>query len=110
MIECLKFKPIAKGALIGYADLYIEKMGIEIYGCAVFQSGNRKWLSMPSREYKDPQGATKYLSIVRFRDKNHMDAFSDAAIQAIDQFRAQQPQVVPMAHGAYGMPDENIPF
>ena len=96
MIECVKFKEINKNSLYGYADFWVEKMGLEIYGCAVFQIDGRKWISMPSREYKDADGNSKFIPILRFRQKAHMDAFSKQGFFAIKQYMKRQKENPPV--------------
>ena len=49
MIECLKYKPINKGSLLGYADIFVPKMGLEIFGCSLHQKDGRRWVNFPSK-------------------------------------------------------------
>ena len=85
-IECLRYKSYTKGSLQGFADLYIPKTGLEIYGCSIHQKDGRKWLNMPSKEYQNDDGETKWSHCVRFRERAHMDAFSKLALKAIDDW------------------------
>lgn len=82
-IEVMKFKPYVKGPMRGFFDIYVEKQGLEIFGCSLFSKGAQKWVNLPSREWKDESGETKYLSVVRFRNEEHFKAFKEAALQAI---------------------------
>jgi hypothetical protein len=95
-IECLNYKPINKGSLLGFADFFVPKMGLEIYGCSLFQKDGRRWINFPQKETTDEMGVKKYFSHLRFRDKAHMEAFSKVAIEAIDKFcmekHANKPQ------------------
>ena len=84
-IECLKFKYVGKGSLLGFADLFVPAFGLEIYGCSVFQKDGRKWISFPSRETGvDESGKKKYWPHLRFKSRESMDKFSIAALQAIE--------------------------
>lgn len=85
MIECLKYKPVNKGTLLGYADLFVPKMGIEIFGCSLHQKDGRRWINLPSREYTDNKGEKKFFSIIRFPNKAHMEEFSKQAKEAIER-------------------------
>lgn len=91
MIECMKYKRVNKGTLLGYADLYMPKMGIEIYGCSLHQKDGKRWVNLPSREYTDDKGEKKYMSIVRFPNKFHLDEFIKQAKEAIEK-KATEPQ------------------
>lgn len=104
MIECTKFTSVSKGALVGFADLYFPKWGLEIHGCSLLMKDGKRWVNFPQKEYKNPQGETKYLSIVRFRDKAHMEAFSKAAKDAIEKHCGE------MKSQTSAITDEEPPF
>lgn len=90
MIECLKFKAVEKGALIGYADFHLPTMGIEIFGCAVFMSNGKRWISMPSREFKDHEGNKKFIPLFRFREKEQQQSFNKQGWVAIQEYQKNQ--------------------
>ncbi len=83
MIECIKYKPVNKGSLLGFADLYMTETGLEIFGCGVFQKENRRWVTMPSNENIGPNGLKRYFAHLRFRERSQMDDFSCQAMMAI---------------------------
>lgn len=90
-IECVSFKPLNKdkSQLLGFADFFIPTWGVFIYGCTVFVSKeqDRRWVNLPSREYTDAATKeVKYASIVRFGKREHQEAFSSAAIRAVDKW------------------------
>lgn len=96
-IECMEFKAHESGALKGFANFRVPKMGIELFGCSIFMKDGRRWMSLPSREYVDREtGDKKYISIMRFMEKEHNDSFCKAALHSMDQWCAanaqQQPQ------------------
>lgn len=84
-VEIMNLKQVSKGVLICFADIYIPKLGLEIYGCSLCQKNGKKWLNMPQREYTNAEGEKKYLSIVRYREREVQDAFGEAVIKAIDK-------------------------
>lgn len=92
MIECIRFKSYEKGALQGFADLYVEKWGLELNGCSLYMRDGQRWINLPSKEYKDKEGETKYSPAVRFRDKEHFQAFAEKAKAAIDKFCKESQQ------------------
>lgn len=104
MIECLKYKTINKGSLLGYADLFVPKMGLEIFGCSLHQKDGRRWINLPSREYTDDKGEKKFFSIIRFRNKTHMEEFSKQAKEAIEK-NAMMPEAQQQT-----FTDEDVPF
>lgn len=105
-IECIKWTAVNKGSLVGYADLYVAKTGLEIYGCSMHQKDGRRWINFPSKEYTDSKtGEKKYSFIVRFREKGHMEAFTQKAKEAIEKKAAETP-----AYQTYEGPEEELPF
>lgn len=85
MIECIGFRKHESGTLQGFANFFIPKMGLEIYGCALHKKGERRWLNMPSKEIIE-DGKIIYLSVIRFRDKGHFELFIKQAKEAIDNW------------------------
>ena len=85
-IEIIKYKPHQKGALLGFVDFYVPKMGLEIYGSSIYQKDGRKWVNLPTKEYKNKDGENKWSFVVRFREKEHSTAFSKAILEAVDRW------------------------
>lgn len=86
MIECLKYKPINKGGLVGFADLYFKNLDLEVFGCALHQKDGKRWVSLPCKEYIEPlSGEKKFISVMRFRNKTHYDLFVKLAKEAIEK-------------------------
>lgn len=108
-IECMEYRPHASGALQGFANFRIPKMGIELFGCGVFSKNGARFLGLPSREYQDPEtGEKKYIQILRFIEKDHKDAFCKAALVALDDWCAKQGQ--PEAQQEAPPQDSDLPF
>ena len=105
-IECMRYTSVNKGSLLGYADFYVFKTGLEIQGCTLHQKEGRRCINFPSKEYTDSKtGEKKYSSIVRFRDKAHMELFTQKAKEAIEKKAAEQTQ-----HHPEPSYDEEVPF
>ncbi len=84
-IECLKFQSVNKGSFVGFADFFIPKTGLEIYGCQLFQKEGKRWINMPAREYTNSDGEKKFASYIRYRENSHKDMFTELALKAIDK-------------------------
>jgi len=91
MVECKKFTPYKKGNLQGFADLYVDKWGVTIYGCSLFKKEGKRWINFPSKEYEE-EGEKKFIPMMNFESKHHQFAFSEKAKQAIDQFILKEKQ------------------
>nr|CAB4126431.1 hypothetical protein UFOVP88_56 [uncultured Caudovirales phage] len=109
MIECKKFKSIGKGSLLGYADIYIEKWGLVIYGISLHMKDGKRWINFPAKEFKDEHGETKYMNHLRFEDKDPskakamFEAFSKQVKEAIDRHCQTMPQETSVR-------EEELPF
>jgi len=113
-VECLEFKSCIKGCMLGFINLFVPKMGLEIYGCTLWQKDGRRWINLPSREYKDENGEKKYMPVLRFREKAHYDAFVVAVKDAVDVWckanpRKEEEVEEPEQSSPYGRSEE-IPF
>jgi expansin (peptidoglycan-binding protein) len=91
MIECFGYKRIQKGILEGFANITVQKWGIDIYGVAVFNDGAKKWCSLPKKEYKDPEGKTKYSNIIKFKDTSIETKFLQKVMEAINKYNNEMP-------------------
>ena len=93
-IECLGYRKHDSGALQGFGNFRMTQsngLAFELFGCGVFMKDGRRWIAMPSREYQDPEThEKKYISIFRFCDKAHGDAFGHAALAALDSWCKSQ--------------------
>tara|TARA_R110002096_G_scaffold113208_2_gene246250 strand:+ start:1041 stop:1388 length:348 start_codon:yes stop_codon:yes gene_type:complete len=112
--ECINYKKHESGALQGFADFRIPKMGIELYGCGVFMSNGKRWVKSPSREFNDPEsGEKKYINILKFMKKEHNDSFSNGALVALDKWCAEnaepEPEQEQPAFEPFN-PEEGAPF
>ena len=84
-VECINFKQSPSGALLGFADLFSDKWGLEIRSCPVFQKEGRKWIKLPCNEYQE-DGEKKYFNFLRFREKSHLTEFIRQAVKAIESW------------------------
>ena len=104
MIECIKWKSVSKGSLQGFADIYIPKWGIEIYGLSLHMKDGKRWINFPSKDVKGEDGTTKYFPHLRFKDKMHMEEFSKRCKEAIEKKCGEMPQEGHIHH------QEELPF
>lgn len=96
-VECIGYKSHESGALKGFANFRMTMsngMAFELFGCGIFMKDGRRWAGMPSREYQE-DGAKKYISIFRFCEKPHTEAFCKAALQALDTWCSANAQPEP---------------
>lgn len=87
-MKCIKYKSINRGALLGYATIYVEKWGIEIQGFAYMQNleTNARWLGFPGKKFVGASGENKFQPFFRFREKAHYDAFCVEVTKCIKEY------------------------
>ena len=114
-VTCLKFTPVNKGCLIGYADVLLEKsdLVLEIRGCMLMQKDGRKWLSLPSKEFTNENNEKKYFSIIKFQDREVDKSFQEAAIAEIEKWQQSNAQSFKPSEKSSFNPNESfnsVPF
>lgn len=86
MIECTKYRSCERGCLLGFADFFVEKWGLEIKDCQLYQKDNRRWINFPSKEFVNGDGEKVFYQIIKFREKEHANAFAEEAKKAIEMY------------------------
>ena len=89
MIQCINFKPLERGMLIGFGDFIVPKWGVELHGCGVFRKGPTYWVMLPSREWKNDVGETQYSPIMKFPVEEHQKAFRNLLKDAFLKYQAE---------------------
>lgn len=106
MIEVQKFEMVSKGALVCRFNLKMHKWGgLVIRECSLFESGDKRWINLPSRQY-EIEGKKKYASYLVFEDRNLDDAFKNAIIKAVDEYRSK----LVVSTESVSEEEESLPF
>jgi hypothetical protein len=88
-MQVVNYKPINKGTLQGFIDIFIPSLNWTITGCGLFMKENRKWVNMPSRSKKDPDTGVITYSDVISMSKEDKSRFSNDAIQAYKEYNPE---------------------
>ncbi len=94
-LRCTDWRPFARNTLEGFAAFHIPAMCLTIRDCAVHRKNDRRWVQLPARPMlddsrelvRDATGKVQYATILRFDSREVGDAFSAAALQALDAYR-----------------------
>jgi hypothetical protein len=90
MIEIMKFELVNKGPLIARFTLKMMKWGgLQIRECTLFESGPKRWINLPSRQYQDSEGKTKYFPFLAYEERSMDDKFKEMIIKAVDEYMAK---------------------
>jgi len=89
-IECLDFRPLQKGTLVGFATIRIAQMRLTIKDIAIHDKEGRQWAQLPAKPQIDREhrgivkdGKLQYTTILQFDTKDVADAFSAAVLNAV---------------------------
>lgn len=93
-IQVISFKPLAKRALLGFADLALPS-GMVLRDCTVMQANGKTWVNAPSKPQLDNDGKQRvdqstgkkmYAPVVEFADKRARDRFNEQALAALQPY------------------------
>ena len=92
--DCIGFKPLRKGTLVGFADIVVRELKLTIRDVALHWKGDSRRVSPPGRpRIKDgelihePDGRIKYAKILEFETSEVQQAFSAAVLDTYDIYR-----------------------
>ncbi len=89
-MKIVKFKKYRKNTLMGFFDVQLENIGLEIRDCTVHQQGKSRWVGLPAKSYKDENGDQKWSRIIDFYDEGRGKQFQKACIEALDRFKTEE--------------------
>jgi hypothetical protein len=97
-VKCIAFKPLARGSMLGFADLEMTS-GLILRGCTLLESNGRRWCNPPSRPrldgdrkpMTDDGGKIVYAVVVDFASKTIRSRWSAEAVAAIDAYISTTP-------------------
>ncbi len=87
MIEILKFEMINKGSLIARFSAKMHKWGgLLIRDCTLFESGDKKWINLPSKQY-EAEGKKKYFAYLAYEDRALDDKLKENIMRAALEYK-----------------------
>jgi hypothetical protein len=91
-LELIEFRPMVKGALVGFATVRLP-IGLIIADIPILVSFGKAWASMPSKPQLTADGTPRrgadgkvlYVAILRWQSGDLKNRFSDAVIALVRQ-------------------------
>lgn len=90
MIEIVDFKPMSNGACKAKFTVRLPKLGMDIRECAAFDTGEKKWIALPSRQY-EKDGQKKYFNLVTFTSQMK-ERFDKTVFSELEKLMPKQVQ------------------
>lgn len=75
MIEIISYKPANQGKKIGYIDVRLPKIGMNLRRIAHFQNMDRRWVNFPTLSEELPNGNKVFLPYADFIQQTHNTEF-----------------------------------
>jgi len=69
--------------------------GIVIREFCIVKSGDRRWIGLPQRSYKDEWGERQYVDLAKFDSRQAYEDFQREALAAVNCFLAETGQDAP---------------
>lgn len=98
LLRLVAFKPLKKGALLGFATIEMAP-GLTIADCPLQSSHGRVWCGLPAKPVLDQagrqveaSGKKQYAAILKWRDRALSDRFSERVVELV---REQYPEALP---------------
>ena len=88
-IEITSFTLYQKNTLRGFLSVRLIETGLEIRDIALHQQNGKRWLQLPAKPYKKPDGRQGWSYILNFHKKEHFNKFQEVALKALDAFQRQ---------------------
>lgn len=85
-VEVGQYREVNKGALKAFFTLIEYPQGRKTMDCRLFEKGDRRWFSFPSKETKRP-GAEKpeYIPYISYLNKQYLEQLNIAVLTAIQE-------------------------
>jgi len=91
-IEICNVKPLYKGDILATCDAYIPGTDLEFIDILIFQKGENRWISMPS---KKNERTGVYKEMCGFRNPGKQKRFKDQIMAQIEEYLTKNPNLDP---------------
>ena len=96
-IDITSFTPYQKNTLQGFLSVRLTEPGLEIRDIALHQKDGNRWLQLPAKPYRKPDGSKGWSYILNFHKKEHFNKFQEVTLKALDSFQRKSRRNI---HGA----------
>jgi DNA-binding cell septation regulator SpoVG len=89
-ISVSNWKAHEKRTLRGFLTLTLPS-GLVIHNCMLHEKDGKRWIALPSRQYKNAEGSPTYTPLIEFATKDARQRFQEAALKAVELFSEGAP-------------------
>jgi len=92
-VEILEFRERNDGGVLkGHLKVRLSKIGLEIYGVALFDKGAGRWVGLPRKDYIKKDGTKGWNDILKFTDFDVFKKFQAEVLEALDEYMKKTPE------------------
>lgn len=95
MIEVKNVEPINKGNLLAKCDVHIIPWKLTLHEVKIFEKGQNRWITMPSREFVNDMQEKKYIELITFDNESVKNRFRAQIMEAVYKFLQANPEMKP---------------
>lgn len=106
MIEVKNIEAINKGNLLAKCDVHIIPWKLTLHEVKIFEKGQNRWITLPSREFVNDMQEKKYIELITFDNDSVKNRFRSQIMEAVYKFLQQNPNLTPEDV----IKDEELPF
>jgi hypothetical protein len=82
-IQITKINFSKKPPHVGYFNIFIPKWGVDINSLSLFERDGVYSFTLPSHQYINKTGETKYAPYFRFKEVKHWEGFQKEILKAV---------------------------
>ena len=86
-ITVSNWKPLEKGSLRGFLTITLAS-GLILNNCQLLETGQERWIGLPSQRFQRRDGSVAYVPIVEFATKRSKQ-FQAEALRAVERHLAE---------------------
>jgi len=75
----------AQGDRVGFIDVRIIDIGLELFGCELHEQGSKRWVRLPSKTYKKPNGYLGRNFMAKFFIAEDYRRFCESVFAELDK-------------------------
>jgi DNA-binding cell septation regulator SpoVG len=87
-IEISEYRPYNKNTLRAFFTATLPS-GMVLHDLSLHEKGEQRWVSTPTRPWKDQENKVQYSPLITFIDGPTRDQFRDDVLKAIDQYESE---------------------
>lgn len=85
-IIILKYEKVSKNKTIGYVDVLLPKLGIEIRRISHLENEGKQWFNFPFYKEESPTGEHTYNNYLKFSNESHQKKFFELLSSTLKEY------------------------